>query len=114
MKQMTAANPSSPPAFGVNVGGYGLAVCGGRLSFHGQESTAPGLGKYHHFRVEASGSSLKLYVDYATTPTFNITRSTNPSGGLKLFMGSYGGSVAFDKIALVANGAAPTNTPAQH
>jgi len=114
MKQMSAANPSSPPSYGINVGGYGLAVCGGRLSFYGQDSTAPGLGKYHHFRVEASGSSLKLYVDYATTPTFNITRSTNPSGGLKLCMGSFGGSVAFDNIALVANGATPTNTPTQH
>jgi hypothetical protein len=107
MKPMSAASPSSPPAFGVNVGGYGLAVCGGQLSFQGQNSAAPGLGKFHHYRIEASGPSLKLYVDYATTPTVNITRSTMPSGGLKLSMCSYGGSVGYDNIALVAGGATP-------
>jgi len=110
MKQMSAANPSSPPVYGINAGGYGLAVCGGRLSFHGQDSSAPSAGKYHHYRVEASGSSLKLFVDYATTPTFNITRSTPPAGGVKLFMGSFGGSAGYDNIALVATGATPTPT----
>jgi len=113
MKQV-AAQPNNEPAFGVNVGGYGLTVCAGQLSFCGQTVGGISIGKYHHYRVVASGPSLKVYVDYAATPTFNITRTANPSGGLQLCMTSWGASVAFDNIALVATGAAPASNPARH
>jgi hypothetical protein len=109
MKQVSAGNPSAPPYYGVNIGGYELNVCGGPLFFCGKPCGGVGVGKYHHYRIEASGPSLKIYVDCATTPALELPRGTMPSGGLKLWILSYQGSAAFDNIVLVATGA--TTTP---
>jgi len=100
----------SEPAFGVNFGGYGLSLVASQLSFCGQLSGVS-LGKFHHFRVEASGPTLKLFVDYAAKPTFSIARPAKATGGFALSMCSWGGSAAFKNIALVATGPTPAPTP---
>ncbi|UJW29581.1 glycoside hydrolase family 43 protein [Saccharothrix sp. AJ9571] len=54
------------------------------------------IGKTHHLRVTAVGSSLQVFVDDLTTPKLSVTDSTHTSGsnGVRVF----GASALFDNV----------------